>query len=255
MLAGIAFQLAVMIVFVLVGVDFCVRAALDKEYRWKARRAAGASGDAYSTMEMMSVENGGGGSGTGSGSSSRHKGIGGGGGEGFTVNGTGMNMGWWLLMFGMLISSLAIIVRGEFYVHPLLHAVCHLLGLGSYALLFYPAGGKGQTPKVIGADDIQAATGQQNCLKDGTGNSSKSVSTAVSPTSADFHTATCHWPSTVALLHWRYQAFRIADASETLQNVLDGIMMVIAVLIFVPLNPGWLLPERTTWRGVLQVGQ
>ena len=44
------------------------------------------------------------------------KGTGAGTGAGNGVNGqnrTGMSRGWWLFMFGMLISSIAIIVRGK----------------------------------------------------------------------------------------------------------------------------------------------
>jgi hypothetical protein len=37
--------------------------------------------------------------------------------------------------------------------------------------------------------------------------------------------------------------------TEILQNVLDGLMMVIAVGIFNFINPLYLLPKRTSWKG------
>ena len=37
--------------------------------------------------------------------------------------------------------------------------------------------------------------------------------------------------------------------TEILQNVLDGIMMLIAVGVFVFINPLYLLPKRTSWKG------
>lgn len=40
-------------------------------------------------------------------------------------------------------------------------------------------------------------------------------------------------------------------AAETLQNVLDGVMMVVAVGIFNILHMGFILPKRHSWRGVV----
>jgi hypothetical protein len=100
MLAGIAFQLAVMIIFVGIGADFCYRAWKDKPYRNRASKLAPTS-----SVEMGMV-----------GSESRGTSIAGQKGVGYGANGeawTGMSRGWWMFMVAMFISSLAIIIRGK----------------------------------------------------------------------------------------------------------------------------------------------
>jgi hypothetical protein len=99
MLGGIAFQLAVMIIFVVIGADFCFRIWKTKPYGSRINKLA----------PTASVEMGLRGEESRRTSETYSKGSGSG------VNGetwTGMSRGWWLFMFAMLISSLAIIIRG-----------------------------------------------------------------------------------------------------------------------------------------------
>lgn len=100
MLAGIAFQLAIMIIFVFIGIDFCVRIHLRRPYGSRVNKLAAVDSN---NVEMGQVD-------------SRHTSLTHIKGSGTGANGQtweGMNKGWWLLMLAMLISSLAIIVRGE----------------------------------------------------------------------------------------------------------------------------------------------
>ena len=108
MLAGIAFQLGVMIIFVTIGLDFCFRIWKDKPYgsRIKKFRATNSDNMEMGTREFDSESRR---------TSVTHlKDTGHDAGTG--VNGqtwTGMSKGWWVFMFAMLISSIAIIVRGK----------------------------------------------------------------------------------------------------------------------------------------------
>ena len=100
MLAGIAFQLAVMIIFVAIGIDFCVRIATHRPYGTRVNKLAAGGNN---NIEMGATDS--------RRTSETHLK-----GSGVGANGQswdGMSKGWWLLMFAMLISSLAIIVRGE----------------------------------------------------------------------------------------------------------------------------------------------
>jgi hypothetical protein len=103
MLAGIAFQLGVMIIFVIVATDFCIRILKNKPYASRVNKI----GANTNNVEMGGL----------TGQSSRRTSDDHGkemvGGNGFVANGTGMSRGWWLFMFAMLISSLAIIIRGQ----------------------------------------------------------------------------------------------------------------------------------------------
>lgn len=105
MLAGIAFQLGVMIIFVFIGLDFCFRIWKNKPYVSRINKL----GNTNSNIEMGAKDN------ESRRTSETHlKGTGAGAGVG--VNGenwTGMSRGWWLFMFAMLISSIAIIIRGK----------------------------------------------------------------------------------------------------------------------------------------------
>lgn len=101
MLAGIAFQLAVMIIFVLIGIDFCWRVATHRPYGVRVDKLAVGNGQ---NLEMGQITD------SRRTSETHLKG------SGVGANGQtweGMSRGWWLMMFAMLISSLAIIVRGE----------------------------------------------------------------------------------------------------------------------------------------------
>jgi len=108
MLAGIAFQLGVMTIFVFIGLDFCFRIWKDKPYgsRIKKFRATNSDNMEMGTREFDSESRR---------TSVTHlKDTGHDAGTG--VNGqtwTGMSKGWWVFMFAMLISSIAIIVRGK----------------------------------------------------------------------------------------------------------------------------------------------
>ena len=96
MLAGIAFQLAVMVIFVIIAVDFCVRIAIHRPYGTRVNKLAAGNNIEMGTTDSRRT------------SDLKGYGIGA---EGQRWD--GMSRGWWLLMFAMLISSLAIIVRGE----------------------------------------------------------------------------------------------------------------------------------------------
>ena len=100
MLAGIAFQLAVMIIFVFIGLDFCFRIWKNKPYGSRINKLA------LTTSVEMGLR-----AGDSRRTSETHLK-----GSGMGANGetwTGMSRGWWLFMFAMLISSLAIIIRGK----------------------------------------------------------------------------------------------------------------------------------------------
>jgi hypothetical protein len=109
MLAGIAFQLGVMIIFVFIGLDFCLRIWKNKPYGSRVIKLGATNSnniemgtrqfdnESRRTSETHLKEthlNG-----TGMGASGQ--------------NWTGMSRGWWLFMFAMLISSIAIIIRGK----------------------------------------------------------------------------------------------------------------------------------------------
>jgi hypothetical protein len=101
MLAGIAFQLGVMIIFVFIGLDFCYRVWKSKPYKTRANKLA-----TTGSVEMGIV-----------GSESRGTSVTGLKDAGYGANGeawTGMTKGWRIFMGAMLLSSLAIIVRGKF---------------------------------------------------------------------------------------------------------------------------------------------
>lgn len=112
MLAGIAFQLAVMIIFVFIGVDFCFRIWKNKPYGSRVNKLTSTTSN---NIEMGTRDRD-------NDNESRRtsethlKGTR----AGVGLNGqnwTGMSRGWWLFMFAMLISSIAIIIRGEYLVH------------------------------------------------------------------------------------------------------------------------------------------
>jgi hypothetical protein len=107
MLAGIAFQLGVMIIFIVIGFDFCFRIWKNKPYGSRINKLAPTTSN---NIEMGIRDDN-----ESRRTSETHlKGTGLGGGMG--ANGqtwTGMSRGWWLFMFAMLISSLAIIIRGK----------------------------------------------------------------------------------------------------------------------------------------------
>jgi hypothetical protein len=110
MLAGIAFQLGVMIIFIIIGLDFCLRIWKNKPYGSRINKLGATNSD---NMEMGTREFDNESRRT---SETHLKGTGAGTGAGNGVNGqnwTGMSRGWWLFMFGMLISSIAIIIRGK----------------------------------------------------------------------------------------------------------------------------------------------
>jgi hypothetical protein len=105
MLAGIAFQLAVMIIFVAIGIDFCLRIATRRPYGTRVNKlAAGNNIEMGATDSRRTSETHIKGSGVGANGQSWD----------------GMSKGWWLLMFAMLISSLAIIVRGSLLLESLI---------------------------------------------------------------------------------------------------------------------------------------
>lgn len=104
MLAGIAFQLAIMIIFVFIGADFCFRIATHRPYGVRVNKLAAGNGATGENLELGQVTE------SRRTSETHLKGA------GVGTNGQtweGMSRRWWLLMFAMLISSLAIIVRGE----------------------------------------------------------------------------------------------------------------------------------------------
>jgi len=108
MLAGIAFQLGVMIIFVVIGLDFCLRIWKNKPYGSRVNTLGTTNSDniEMGTREFDSASRR---------TSETHlKGTAQGASN--EVNGqtwTGLSKGWWLFMFAMLISSIAIIVRGK----------------------------------------------------------------------------------------------------------------------------------------------
>jgi hypothetical protein len=112
MLAGIAFQLGVMIIFIIIGLDFCLRIWKNKPYGSRINKLGATNSD---NMEMGTREF----DNESRRTSETHlkgTGAGTGNGVGTGVNGqtwTGMSRGWWLFMFGMSISSIAIIIRGK----------------------------------------------------------------------------------------------------------------------------------------------
>lgn len=98
MLAGIAFQLAVMIIFVIIGIDFCVRIATRRPYGTRVNKLAAGNSIEMGTTDSRAT------------SQTHIKG------SGVGANGQnwdGVSKGWWLLMFALLISSIAIIIRGK----------------------------------------------------------------------------------------------------------------------------------------------
>jgi len=106
MLAGIAFQLGVMIIFVIIGLDFCFRIWKNKPYGSRINKLAATTSD---NMEMGTRDD----NESRRNSETHLKGTGAGvGASGETW--TGMSKGWWSFMFAMLISSIAIITRGKF---------------------------------------------------------------------------------------------------------------------------------------------
>ena len=131
MLGGIAFQLGIMVIFVVIGLDFCFRIWKDKPYQSKVKKLvsgreeeegielgnandnanAGASANGARRTSQTSQN-----SQTnlkeraqisqGENPSWTRTRTG-------TGTGTGISRGWWMFMLAMLISSITIIVRGK----------------------------------------------------------------------------------------------------------------------------------------------
>jgi hypothetical protein len=109
MLAGIAFQLGVMIIFVFIGLDFCLRIWKNKPYGSRVNKL-GATNSNNIEMGTRQFDN------ESRRTSETHLKETHLTGAGMSANGqnwTGMSRGWWLFMFAMLISSIAIIIRGK----------------------------------------------------------------------------------------------------------------------------------------------
>lgn len=120
MLAGIALQLGIMIIFLFLGIDYCIRAKLDRPYKGKVnsmrRLNSSPAGLGGADMEMQMAPVG-----TSStdatplrqskASPSSSVAMG---------RWEGMNRGWWLMMLGMGISSVCIIIRGKWQDHKAL---------------------------------------------------------------------------------------------------------------------------------------
>jgi hypothetical protein len=129
MLAGIAFQLVVMILFLGLGIDFCLRAMRGKSYAYKLRKeerdlSLGERGDSNTALALRPTDAGAGAragafemGGVPAGSRGQdvlEKGQAQTGpANAYSSSRGAMDRGWWLVMLGMAISSVAIIVRGK----------------------------------------------------------------------------------------------------------------------------------------------